>query len=236
MQLLGVTIDPVSRSEVSDLIRLWLSVEEFRRIATVNPEFLVLADDDEIFCRSLEAADLRLADGFGIVVAGWFRGDRITRFSGADLMEDLLRVANAECLSVYIAARKDGLSSLEEMKESIRKRYPNILIDGEEYDPSQAEDVSGISSDILLCNFGAPEQEYFLESCRAYPGTAKIAVGVGGSLDYLTGKIARAPIWFRYIGFEWLWRLGQQPRRWRRIWNATGVFFWKVLQKGKGGP
>lgn len=233
MRLLGITIDTLSRSEVLDRIGSWLDGDIFHRIATVNPEFLVRAEKDDVFRQVLSAADLRLADGFGIVMAGWFRGERIPRFPGVDLMENLLYLGNEKNLSIYLAVREGGLSSFEEIKDAIQKRYPNISIDGKNMKLIQTEERSDISSDILLCNFGAPEQEIFLESLRSHPGKVKLAIGVGGSFDYLTGKVSRAPRLFRNIGIEWFWRLTQQPYRLPRIWNATGIFIWKVIVGGK---
>jgi glutamyl-tRNA synthetase len=88
-----------------------------------------------------------------------------------------------------------------------------------------------IHNSIVLCNFGAPEQELFLMKLKDNSGDIRFAMGVGGSFDYLTGKQKRAPKWLRVIGLEWLWRLILQPKRFKRIWNATVVFLVKSLKK-----
>ncbi|MDD4901131.1 MAG: WecB/TagA/CpsF family glycosyltransferase, partial [Patescibacteria group bacterium] len=59
--------------------------------------------------------------------------------------------------------------------------------------------------------------------------SAKVGLSVGGSFDYLTGKVRRAPRGLRRLGLEWLWRLFKQPRRWRRIYRATVIFPWRFL-------
>jgi N-acetylglucosaminyldiphosphoundecaprenol N-acetyl-beta-D-mannosaminyltransferase len=83
---------------------------------------------------------------------------------------------------------------------------------------------------IILVNFGAPEQEQFIYSLKGQENAKiKLAIGVGGSFDFLTGKVKRAPAWMRSIGLEWLFRLIQQPNRWKRIWNAVVIFPIKVL-------
>lgn len=84
-------------------------------------------------------------------------------------------------------------------------------------------------ADILICNFGAPYQEKFIfHNIKKIP-TVKLAIGLGGSFDFLTGKIKRAPKIMRFIGLEWLWRLFKQPKRIKRIFRAVIVFPLKLL-------
>lgn len=237
MHLLGIDIDRLSRTELLAHCGRWLSEESgFHRIATVNPEFLLLAQEDVVFHQALEAADLRIVDGFGIVLAAWIHGTHLERFPGADLLENLLQRANEKRLAVFFAVRQDGLCSFEEVRAALKQRYPDIEVGGADIDPQFFSDTEKKECEkytLLFSNFGAPEQEIFLESFRTEPGNIRIAVGVGGALDYLTGHIARAPRILRRLGLEWLWRLFYQPRRIGRIWNATGVFFWKILFEKK---
>lgn len=234
MHLLGIDIDTLNRSELLARCECWLSeAGGFHRIATVNPEFLLLADQNASFRQALTAADLRIADGFGIVLAAWLRGVSLERFPGADIMEALLQIAHAQKIPIYLAIRKDGLSSYAEVRAAILKQYPGMKVEGADLESRQSLDstIQNPGSKIIFCNFGAPEQEIFLESLRAQPGSIRIAMGVGGALDYLTGRIARAPRLLRRLGLEWLWRLIQQPSRLGRIWNATAVFLWRVFRK-----
>lgn len=218
MELLGVPISQATRQVILARVTSFLFEPTFHRIATVNPEFLVLATEDASFKASLQQADLCVADGFGIVFAGWFRGEKVTRLPGADLVEEILVLAERGNYGVALVVKKDGLSSFEEIREALLKGYPNLRIVTE---PTQAE--------IVFCNFGAPEQETYLETLRSNPGNLRLAIGVGGSFDYLTGKLKRAPKIMRLFGLEWLWRLILQPKRWHRIWNAVVVFPIKIL-------
>ncbi len=87
---------------------------------------------------------------------------------------------------------------------------------------------------MVFCNFGAPLQEIFLYHLKD-ANQIRLAMGVGGSFDYVTGKRKRAPRWVQSIGMEWFWRLLLQPRRFFRTWNATVVFpfrvFFAIIQK-----
>jgi len=288
--IFSVPIDTISREEVEGRVGDILAGDAFRRIATVNPEFLVRARRDEKFRVNLLSADMRIPDGFGIVLDGSLSGKRIQRYPGADLLEFILSEidtgrtdrendsavpnppspsfrtkegiqeststsertcspldprktesekvqgvrkrspANAggwdqKTPDVFLLIRSDGLSSFEEILAEIRKRYPNLSVEGTELDagvdsiPDKAR-----SATIVFCNFGAPEQEYALESLRKDSGDIRIAMGVGGAFDYMTGKRKRAPKWMRAIGLEWLFRLAVQPGRIGRIWTAVVVF------------
>lgn len=219
IEILGVPISVDGRERVLEKVGSFLREARFHRIATVNPEFLVLACQNSLFRENLRAADLRVADGFGIVLAGLLQGEEVPRFSGADLLHDILSIAEKDGYPVFLAIRKGGLSSYEEIREALVKRYPNMNIEG--------TDMNHAS--IVLCNFGAPEQELFLEGLRNTPSSIRLTMGVGGSFDYLTGKQKRAPKYVRACGFEWLWRLILQPWRFGRIWNAVVVFPVKVL-------
>ena len=230
MRLFGIAFDSLSETQLRLRLERWLTGDQYHRIATVNPEFLVLADTDVLFRNTLRVADLRLVDGFGIVLVAWLKKKAIRRVTGVDLMEMLFSMANERGLSVSLATRADGLSSYAETRDAILKRYPEIRV--EEAD-REITDFKNSRASIILCNFGAPEQEYFLESLRAHKTSFRIAVGVGGAFDYVTGKQKRAPKWMRAIGLEWLWRLVHNPKRIVRVWRATAVFIVRVLWRNR---
>jgi len=88
-----------------------------------------------------------------------------------------------------------------------------------------------IQPDCIFVALGAPRQEEWIrDNISKYP-TVKIAMGVGGSFDFISGRVRRAPIIFRNIGIEWLWRLAVQPWRARRIFNAVIFFPLTVLRE-----
>lgn len=231
MQLLGVSICEATKDAIMAQVKRFLSEPQFHRIATVNPEFLVMSDRDPAFKQSLLSADLCVADGIGIVWAGWLQGASISRFPGTDLLHEVLLIAERDSHPVFLAVKKDGLSSYEEICSAFIKKYPGLVIHGMDVPISEALHSRFTIQDsrIMLCNFGAPAQELFLESFRNNPGDVRLAMGVGGAFDFLTGKQKRAPHFLRAIGLEWLWRLVLQPERWKRIWNAVIVFPVTVL-------
>lgn len=224
MKLLDISITEDSRDAVLLRVAAFLNEPKFHRIATVNPEFLVLAEKDSDFKRSLQNADLCIADGFGVVLTGLLQGKKITRFPGADLLHEILTLAEHDRHSVFLAIKRDGLSSYEEIHDALLKKYPKLSISGTDDDLDSIENCA-----IVLCNYGAPDQEIFLEKLREVDTPSRLAIGVGGAFDFLTGKQKRAPRCLRTLGLEWLWRLILQPKRWKRIWNAVIIFPIKAL-------
>lgn len=231
MQLLGISICEASHDEIMTQVKTFLAEPKFHRIATVNPEFLVLAEKDPAFKQSLQSADLCVADGIGIVWAGWLQGKKVTRFPGADLLHEVLRIAERDGHAVYLAIKKDGLSSYEEIRVALLKKYPNLSVSGTDNESDNFGNwkLEIRNSAIVLCNYGAPMQELFLASLKEVRVASQVAMGVGGAFDFFTGKQKRAPECLRAIGLEWLWRLILQPSRFNRIWNAVVVFPWLLF-------
>ena len=230
-EILGVAVASASRAEILAQVMTFFGESRFHRIATVNPEFLVMADNDPVFKQSLLSADLCVADGIGIVLAGWLRRKNVTRFPGVDLLHEILTIAERDGHTVYLFIKKDGLSSYEEIRIALLKIYPALVVSGTDALLSGFENwkLEIGNSAIVLCNYGAPMQELFLANLKEAGVTSQLAMGVGGSFDFMTGKQKRAPQCLRAVGLEWLWRLILQPSRFRRIWNAVIVFPVNVL-------
>ena len=223
--VLGVKIDNISYATITKDIEKYLNSSRYHRIVTLNPEILLTAHSDTEYKKMLNNSDLKIVDGFGIHIALLCRGQKLKdRVTGIDLMYEILKKVDDLSGTVFLAAHLYGLSSWTEVKNSLEVRYPHITFLGDDIDPENFSDknIENIFVDVVFCNFGAPEQEMFLS--KFHNGQSKIGIGVGGSFDFATGTLPRAPQWMRKCGIEWLYRLYKQPRRWRRICNAV-IFF-----------
>lgn len=230
MSIFGVSINNLSRAEVLKRIESWLGQSGFHRIATVNPEFLLLSEKNRAFRGSLLSADLRVADGFGLHLPFFLAGEMlIERIPGADLLPEIIALAEEHRLTVGLMLDPGGLSSYELIKKSLLEQYPDLSV--AKFAPEYLLGKLPAPYHIVFCNYGAPLQEIVLAGLKSAPGDIRFAMGVGGAFDFLTGKVPRAPKFLRSIGLEWAWRLSQQPKRWRRIWNAVVIFPWKVLSQ-----
>lgn len=231
MNILGVRIDNFSQEDILVKIESFLREDSFHQIATVNPEFIVEAQENQDFKDILNRCALNVADGVGIAYAFMRYGKRLRcRMSGADLINEVLAIANKERLGVFLACSTAGLSSYAQIVSMLEKEYPHVVFGGENIDPKSPHlyKIQDTRYKILFCNFGAPVQEVFINSLSN--GTIRLALGMGGSFDFLTGKIRRAPYVLRRIGLEWLWRLMLEPRyRFKRVWKAVVVFPIKIL-------
>ena len=238
MSLLGIEIDNLERSEIVQKLKEYLKSSDFHQVVTVNPEFILLAQENRRFFNVLQEADLKVADGFGIKLAlGWQRERLKTRWTGADLMEDILSLANRKNRKVFLLANKKGLTSWQEVVQVLQKKYSRIIFQGKNEDPEETlssktlKIIEEFQPDILFCNYGAPQQEIVIHQLKNHP--IKLVMGVGGSFDFIVGRIRRAPLWMRKIGLEWLYRFWQQPWRWKRIYRAVIVFPWKIINNKK---
>lgn len=236
MKIFTISIDDVSRDRLVRRACKKIRNQKSFRIATVNPEFLLKARGGSKFAQSLHSADVCVRDGFGIALAYWLRGRRApVRVTGADLVQDFLKVAHTKKWTVYIVNRKGGLSTFREIKKSLQEEYSNIEIKGGDFENENDVPLDSLSSyTLIFCSFGAPRQEFFLQNIQnsAIP---TILMGVGGSLDFLTGTQRRAPKLMRRLGLEWLFRLIQQPHRIKRIYRAVIIFpFFVILDIFRG--
>lgn len=231
MQILGVRIDNLSKQEILAKIEFFLHEEKFHQIATVNPEFILQAQEDAAFKNILNAASLNVADGVGVWYA-FLRNQSYlkARIAGVDLMHEILKQADEKKMGIFLAIGRNSLSSFEEIKAALIKQHPNLEVGGIEIENGDFSiyKIQDPRYKILFCNLGAPAQEKFINSAKN--DTIRLAIGVGGSFDFLTNKLIRAPKIMRILGLEWLWRFTQEPSyRLRRVARAALVFPWKVL-------
>lgn len=222
-----------TREQVLVTMRGWLTGERsFHFITTPNPEFLVRAVYDNSFRKLLQQSALRLPDGFGLVAAArllW--GVRLRRFTGADAAIELARLAAGNGSRLFLLGGWSG--DAIRVGESLRRLYPTLQIvgaesgDGADSPGGEAGLMGRLTAarpDVLVVAYAAPRQERWIAAHREVLPSVRIAIGVGGTFDYLSGSIPRAPHAWRRLGLEWLYRLWRQPRRVGRILTAVIVF------------
>jgi N-acetylglucosaminyldiphosphoundecaprenol N-acetyl-beta-D-mannosaminyltransferase len=231
--ILGIPIDILNKEELVKSIYHLLRHRQ-GHIVTLNPEFLLLAQKNQEFFWVLNQATLSVPDGIGLKFAGWLRGVNLLRYSGANLVNYLLKLAYHKHLRVAVINWKKGLSSDEDILQAVKKLYPHLKFlvlsmdrGSHDYD---LKNLKAFQPDIVFVALGAPWQDVFIKR-RLFNDlpNIKIAMGVGGSFDFLTNKIKRAPKLFQKFGLEWLWRLIMQPWRIKRIYKAVIVFTYKAI-------
>lgn len=233
VKILGIKIDNITKNEAIKKIEQFLCSNKQCQIATINPEFLVTAQKDKEFFNILNQADLSLTDGFGLLLMSHLLNCKIKeRIIGSDLMNNLFKIAEKKDYKVCILNLKGGLSKKEEINLALKNKHPRLKFIVKDikqnYSDLDISEIAKFAPRILIVGLGAPFQEKLIYYNLQKIPSIKIAIGIGGSLDFLTGKIARAPYFIKKIGLEWLWRLFSQPeqriRRLKRIFTAIVVF------------
>jgi len=240
LNVLGIKIPILSRAEILEKISRFLADDKPHYVVTPNPEIILKAGEDEELFHILNQADLAIPDGAGLKIAAWFSGKNIKRVTGADLTRELLALAEKENRKVAVVGRNDSLSKKEEIEKAISGIYPRLefkVVFVNKESMKLPEEIKNFKPEILFSNFGAPYQEKFVfHSSKEKDSPVRIAIGVGGSFDFLTGRLKRAPLVLRFFGFEWFWRFLLEPKRWKRIFNAIIVFPCKVFKQRAINP
>jgi len=217
IEILGLPLDPVGFEEALNRIEGFFETEPLDPVVTLNPELVVRAQTDPRLVRAVENASLVTPDGVGILWAakrlyGIELNERVT---GVELSEALLARGGAK-RSVFFLGGRPGVA--ERAAEYARTRYGTRVAGthhGYFEDPEPvARAVRKASPDLLLVGLGE-RQEVFIDEHREALG-ARVAIGVGGTLDVFAGTARRAPAWTHRLGLEWAWRVGTDPKRWRR--------------------
>jgi len=230
INILGVNINIYNKKQVLTKIKEFLIDGQQHIIVTPNPEIILEANKDKEFFDILNKADLAVPDGVGLKLAGWLVGVNLSRITGADLLKDIFAMAEEESRRVAILNWQCGLSCESDIRQVLNDKYnalQTLIVDidrGTIIPEEKLVRIKEFQPEIIFCTLGAPYQEKFIYNNLGKLPSVKIGMGIGGALDFLTGKLPRAPFCLRKTGLEWLWRLIKQPSRWRRIYNAVIVF------------
>lgn len=209
VNILGVLIDDVTMEEAVEKVREFLQDGRKYQIVTPNPEHIMLAQEDSEFRKILNEVDLAIPDGVGVVWASKSLRERVT---GTDLMLKVCELAAQEGYSVSFLGGQNGV--VFDAAKVLQQKFPGLKIVWlvEDIPPST---LYFPPSDLLFVAFGAPHQEKWIHQNLPHL-PVKVAMGVGGAFDFVSGKIKRAPVFVQRSGLEWLWRLILQPWRIRR--------------------
>ncbi len=229
--MLGCPVDVV---DIDAAVRALVEAIERRRsdattpavlVVTLNPEIVMLARRNPAFRATLELAALVVPDGIGVVRALRRRGHpEAQRVGGADLINAYLSEAERHAHRIALAGGAPGVAAAA--RDHMVASHPALQVvavnDGAPTRATAAM-LGASRPELVLAAYGAGRQERFLEYTLGEIG-ASAGVGVGGTLDFLAGRVGRAPALVRRAGLEWAWRLARQPWRVRR--QSVLPMFW----------
>ncbi len=222
MKILDVRIDEVTMNEAVEKVKIFLDEDKMHLICTPNPEMLMTAQNDEEFKRILNSSELNIPDGTGIVWAAEKLGNPLKeRVAGFDFIHRIFELGKDKNISFYFLGSKPGVA--ETASKKIEEKYPGIKVVGTndgyfsvEEEKRVIKEINSKKPDVLLVAMGAPKQERFINKYKDKLN-CKIAIGVGGCFDVISGNVKRAPKLFIKLRLEWLYRGLTDFRRLKRL-------------------
>lgn len=226
-------MDSITLQQILQYIEDQISQGSFLQIITANSLMLLDTEIDAELQTIFEKSQLVIADSVGISLVAFLKGFPLAeRIPGIDLMAHICQKAEEKRWPVYLIGAKQGVT--EKVKQNLLITYPNLLILGtihgyfnESEEKEILNDIQNKKPKILFVGLNAPSQEkWIFRNSGHFEGMC--VMGVGGSFDVISGHLYRAPVWLRRCGGEWLFRLLQEPWRWKRIIRLP-VFFYKAI-------
>jgi len=222
VNVLGIGFDRLDLTSAAERVAERHSRDERTFVITANPEFVMLSRRDRELGAIARAADLVVADGTGVLLASRLLGDPLpSRVPGRLLVPAILGRIAPLGVSVFLLGAGPGVA--ERAGAELARRIPLLRVVGTYAGtPSPAEDdairerIRAAAPRVLLVAYGMPAQERWIARNLPQLPSLRVAIGVGGVFDQLAGRVRLPPAMIHAVGFEWLWRLAFEPRRWRR--------------------
>ncbi|MFA5479245.1 MAG: WecB/TagA/CpsF family glycosyltransferase, partial [Candidatus Muiribacteriota bacterium] len=222
-KIFGVDIKPVSNQKVIKRTMEMLNGEWSNFIVTLNSLMLYEAKHDDFYKTIMNSADMQIIDGAGVLWALDFLGiENAEKLSGIDYMGLLLKLASKNNKKIYFLGTRQEI--LDKTIKKVISEYGESIVAGSHngyFDEDGKErilnDINSSGAHILLVGMGIPKQEKWIFYNLHKMHNIKIAMGIGGAFDVLSGELKRAPLWMQNWGLEWLFRVIMEPSRFSRI-------------------
>lgn len=224
IQLFGLKLLSGKKEEMWNFIKRKINSDEKVWVVTLNAlMFLEYFKNDE-YKYELQNATISIPDGIGVVkyLEKW--GYTTERCPGIDTM---LKICEWQEHKIFLLGSQPGIAN--KAKKHLENKYPDISIVGTHhgYFDNTEEVINRINNsgaEILFVGMGVPKQEEFIYK-NIHRLNVKLAMGVGGSIDVISGKIPRAPKLFQFFGLEWLYRMLREPKRFRKFPDLMNFYF-----------
>jgi N-acetylglucosaminyldiphosphoundecaprenol N-acetyl-beta-D-mannosaminyltransferase len=238
VNLLGTNIDRVERDAVADWIDAFVTSGRPHQIITANLDFVAIARRHPHFASIIEAADLVVCDGKPLQWASQIQGEPIpARVTGMDLVLTAAQLSAKHGYSIFFMGAAPGIA--ERAARALEQEIPGTVICGvcaprqgdfdEEEDSRLVMRIRAAQPDMLFVALGAPRQDEWIHA-HLEELNVPVCAGIGGVFNFLAGETRRAPEWIQQSGFEWAYRLAQEPSRlWRRYLVDDLPIFFQLL-------
>lgn len=272
IDVMGVRLDNFSKDALTKELKTAFNSKAQTRIGKVNTEFLLRAQTQPEFKKTINDFEINITDGSGVMWAAKYLSLALTRipilrqiqaiwqmfycalslifypkycespiparFPGVEAFYLMLEAAAGTKQPVFIFGAERRV--LEKAVLEINKKLPKLILagyhDGYDFtDETITAEIKKSGAKLLFVALGSPKQEYWIRDNISKLDSVKIAVGEGGSLDFVSGESSRAPKWMRESGLEWLWRAFANKdktgtSRFARVWSAVPIFMVRVVK------
>ena len=236
-QIMGVGVTPFEGyAQAAEVVNSRIRRGEKTAIVAINPEKLYAAHVDSELREILNRPEIGICDGVGAAIAvRWLYGQKIPRVTGVALFFESIEMSTREGRRVFLLGGSTKVN--EAAAKKLCSDNPDLVLagrhDGYFEDAREIVDlINAANADIVFVAMGSPKQELWISKHRDQI-SAPIFMGVGGTLDVVSGRVKWAPAIFRKTGTEWLFRLVSEPKRFRRQ-LALPKFVWLVLKQRLG--
>lgn len=226
--ILGIPVDPIDQVAASGRVARHLENGEPLQIVTLNAEMTMLCRTYPQLGVVIRGCGLVLCDGVGVVWAANRRGARVGKLPGIEFVHEICAVCVRFDRALFLLGSAPGVAAMA--ADGLRRQHPGLVIAGTQdgyFTPDQEPAILGrlyeAAPGALLVGLGVPRQELWIASHQHDLGIP-VCMGVGGSFDILSGRLRRAPPVIQAMHLEWLYRLVQEPWRWRRMLRTLPVF------------
>jgi len=235
-EILGCPIHLVNSDMAREHINSFVNSNRFGYFVAINAEKIYRYRRDAQLRNAVDDSIYPYPDGAGAVLSGrLFFGMRSEKINMPILA---LEEADANGWRVFIYGAQEDVHN--DAIGKIKIKYPNIEIVGHMHgyhsQESAIDSIAQCKPQLVLLALGSPRQEFFANKCTGL-GLESIFIGCGGALDIISGRLNRAPSFFVNNGLEWLYRLAQEPWRWKRQ-TVLPLFLFAVIKEKlfKGSP
>ncbi|MBD5633055.1 MAG: WecB/TagA/CpsF family glycosyltransferase [Candidatus Eremiobacteraeota bacterium] len=233
--VLGCRVDTLGSAEAVRRIVELASRSEPSLVVTIGTEMIVRAQSDARFRDIVNASAFSLCDTIGVLFAARLNGAHVPeRVAGVDIIEPLCEAFARDGIPVYFLGAKGDTA--ERAANALRARHPRLIVAGARdgyfsaaQNDAVADAVRASGARAIFTGLGSPRQELWLAERLARTGCS-VGLGVGGSFDVLAGNVRRAPMVWRRLNLEWLYRLFLEPQRWKRQLSLP-YFVWLVVRE-----
>ncbi len=240
IEFLNTYIDNLTASEAKNAVDSLIQAGGNHYAVTPNSDIVVKMQDDTELKEICDKADLILTDGQIVVKLSRYLGNPIKeRVCMTDFVWDVFDLAIKKDYKVFLFGGKEDV--LFKATENIKKRLPELnIVDsysppfGFEKNEEMLEEanrrIKASDADILIVFLGCPKQEKFIyQNKDKYQ--VPISITMGGCVDFMAGKVKRAPLWMQNIGLEWFYRFLQEPKRMFRRYFVDDIRIFELARK-----